>query len=111
MLFFLLAMAMYDIIHAQFVNSTMFACRLDLLELYYSCNDCALVRWFTSFLVLVQLASYGIHTIPKDVRATEELLKSSLVNIWNDLKAKLQTETVCVKPARDGCSTGVARLR
>ncbi|VAH26073.1 unnamed protein product [Triticum turgidum subsp. durum] len=62
-------------------------------------------------LAVDHLASYGIHTIPKDVRATEELLKSSLVDIWNDLKAKLQTETVCVKPACDGCSTGVARLR
>ncbi|KAM3392383.1 hypothetical protein ACQJBY_013486 [Aegilops geniculata] len=62
-------------------------------------------------LAVDHLASYGIHTIPKDVRATEELLKSSLVDIWNDLKTKLQTETVCVKPARDGCSTGVARLR
>uniref|UniRef100_A0A453AKY7 ATP-grasp domain-containing protein n=1 Tax=Aegilops tauschii subsp. strangulata TaxID=200361 RepID=A0A453AKY7_AEGTS len=62
-------------------------------------------------LAVDHLASYGIHTIPKDVRAREELLKSSLVDIWNDLKAKLQTETVCVKPARDGCSTGVARLR
>ncbi|KAE8792118.1 hypothetical protein D1007_33271 [Hordeum vulgare] len=62
-------------------------------------------------LAVDHLASYGIHTIPKDVRATKELLKSSLVDIWNDLKAKLQTETVCVKPARDGCSTGVARLR
>lgn len=31
-------------------------------------------------------------------------------DIWQDLRAKLHTETVCVKPARDGCSTGVARL-
>uniref|UniRef100_A0A0A9E2V9 Uncharacterized protein n=1 Tax=Arundo donax TaxID=35708 RepID=A0A0A9E2V9_ARUDO len=61
-------------------------------------------------LAVEHLTGYGVHTIPKDVRATEEVLKSSLDNIWNDLKAKLQTETVCVKPARDGCSTGVARL-
>lgn len=61
-------------------------------------------------LAVDNLVSYGVRTIPKDVRATEEVLKSSLVDIWNDLKAKLQTETVCVKPARDGCSTGVARL-
>ncbi|RCV14647.1 hypothetical protein SETIT_2G441600v2 [Setaria italica] len=61
-------------------------------------------------LAVEHLTSYGVHTIPKDVRATEEVLKSSLVDIWNELKAKLQTETVCVKPARDGCSTGVARL-
>ncbi|CAN6206535.1 unnamed protein product [Urochloa humidicola] len=61
-------------------------------------------------LAVDHLTSYGVHTIPKDVRATEEVLKSSLVDIWNELKAKLQTETVCVKPARDGCSTGVARL-
>ncbi|KAG0541638.1 hypothetical protein BDA96_02G034200 [Sorghum bicolor] len=63
-----------------------------------------------SSLAVDHLASYGVHTIPKDVRATEEVLKSSLVDIWNELKAKLRTETVCVKPARDGCSTGVARL-
>lgn len=61
-------------------------------------------------LAVDHLTSYGVHTIPKDVRATEEMLKSSLVDIWNGLKTKLQTETVCVKPARDGCSTGVARL-
>ncbi|VAH26076.1 unnamed protein product [Triticum turgidum subsp. durum] len=48
-------------------------------------------------LAVDHLASYGIHTIPKDVRATEELLKSSLVDIWNDLKAKLQTETLIKK--------------
>uniref|UniRef100_A0A0E0QD26 ATP-grasp domain-containing protein n=1 Tax=Oryza rufipogon TaxID=4529 RepID=A0A0E0QD26_ORYRU len=42
---------------------------------------------------LTQLASYGVHTIPKDLRATEEILKSSPDDIWNDLKAKLQTET------------------
>ncbi|PVH65460.1 hypothetical protein PAHAL_2G498100 [Panicum hallii] len=61
-------------------------------------------------LAVEHLTSYGVCTIPKDVRATEEVLKSSLVDIWNELIAKLQTETVCVKPARDGCSTGVARL-
>ncbi|KAG2647743.1 uncharacterized protein LOC120694924 isoform X1 [Panicum virgatum] len=61
-------------------------------------------------LAVDHLTSYGVRTIPKDVRATEEVLKYSLVDIWNGLIAKLQTETVCVKPAHDGCSTGVARL-
>ncbi|KAM0915920.1 hypothetical protein ACQ4PT_010497 [Festuca glaucescens] len=61
-------------------------------------------------LAVDHLASHGIHTIPKDVRASEELLQTSPVDIWNELKTKLQTVTVCVKPARDGCSTGVARL-
>ncbi|WVZ67162.1 hypothetical protein U9M48_016282 [Paspalum notatum var. saurae] len=61
-------------------------------------------------LAVDHLTSHGVRTIPKDVRATEEVLKSSLVDIWDELKTKLQTETVCVKPARDGCSTGVARL-
>ncbi|OEL26382.1 hypothetical protein BAE44_0012600 [Dichanthelium oligosanthes] len=61
-------------------------------------------------LAVDHLIGYGVRTIPKDVRSTEEVLKSSLVDIWNELKAELQTETVCVKPARDGCSTGVARL-
>ncbi|VAH41841.1 unnamed protein product [Triticum turgidum subsp. durum] len=48
-------------------------------------------------LAVDHLASYGIHTIPKDVRATEDLLKSSLADIWIDLKAKLQTETLIQK--------------
>ncbi|KAL6896669.1 hypothetical protein ACP4OV_007241 [Aristida adscensionis] len=61
-------------------------------------------------LAVAHLTSHGVRTIPKDVRTTEDLLRSSLVNVWEDIKAKLQTETVCVKPARDGCSTGVARL-
>ncbi|XP_020108411.1 uncharacterized protein LOC109724127 isoform X1 [Ananas comosus] len=62
-------------------------------------------------LALTHLKSSGVLTIPKDVRSTEELMKSSLAGIWNDLTTKLQSKTLCVKPARDGCSTGVARLR
>lgn len=50
-------------------------------------------------------------TIPKDVRSKEELLNSSPLDIWHDSTTKLKSETLCVKPARDGCSTGVARLR
>lgn len=49
-------------------------------------------------------------TICKEVRNREELLNSPLPDLWHDLTTKLQSETVCVKPARDGCSTGVARL-
>ncbi|KAL0375412.1 UNVERIFIED_CONTAM: D-alanine--D-alanine ligase [Sesamum radiatum] len=41
----------------------------------------------------------------------EDLLKMPLLDIWHDLTSKLGCETLCVKPARDGCSTGVARLR
>ncbi|XP_072974647.1 uncharacterized protein [Typha angustifolia] len=61
-------------------------------------------------LSLSHLSSCGVLTIPKDVRSSEELIKSSVIDIWNELKIKLQSETLCVKPARDGCSTGVARL-
>jgi hypothetical protein len=57
-----------------------------------------------TFLVLMQLTSYGVRTIPKDLRETEDVLESSIADIWKELKEKLQTETVCVKPARDGCS-------
>ncbi|WOL14789.1 hypothetical protein Cni_G23570 [Canna indica] len=60
---------------------------------------------------LGHLTSLGVHTIPKDVRGKEELLNSCLPDTWQDLTAKLQSESLCVKPARDGCSTGVARLR
>lgn len=60
-------------------------------------------------LVLCHLTSSGVLTIPKDVRSKEELLNSSL-DIWHDLTTKLKSKTLCVKPARDGCSTGVARL-
>ncbi|KAJ0978329.1 hypothetical protein J5N97_013803 [Dioscorea zingiberensis] len=62
-------------------------------------------------LSLGHLTSMGVLTIPKDVRSKEELLSSPIPDIWHDLTTKLQSETLCVKPARDGCSTGVARLR
>lgn len=63
------------------------------------------------FHVNWQLADSGVYTIPKDVRKKHELFTSSLPDIWNDLITKLGSETLCIKPARDGCSTGVARLR
>lgn len=59
----------------------------------------------------MQLAGSGLLTIPKDARSKEELLNASIPNIWHDLCTNLQSESLCVKPARDGCSTGVARLR
>ncbi|KAL0347535.1 UNVERIFIED_CONTAM: D-alanine--D-alanine ligase [Sesamum calycinum] len=62
-------------------------------------------------LSLQHLADSGVLTITKDVRRKEDLLKMPLLDIWHDLTSKLGCETLCVKPARDGCSTGVARLR
>lgn len=61
-------------------------------------------------LLYEQLADLGILTISKNVKKKEELLRMPALNIWHDLTSKLQCETLCVKPARDGCSTGVARL-
>lgn len=61
-------------------------------------------------LALNHLANLGVLTIKKDVRRKEDLLNMSIPDIWHDLTSKLQCETICVKPARDGCSTGVARL-
>ncbi|KAL3536586.1 hypothetical protein ACH5RR_005047 [Cinchona calisaya] len=61
-------------------------------------------------LALKNLKDFGVLTINKDVRTKGDLLKIPVVDIWKDLTANLQTETLCVKPARDGCSTGVARL-
>ncbi|KZV17159.1 hypothetical protein F511_29466 [Dorcoceras hygrometricum] len=60
---------------------------------------------------LQHLADHGVLTISKDVRRKDDLLKMPVINIWNELTSKLQSGTLCVKPARDGCSTGVARLR
>ncbi|KAL6584634.1 hypothetical protein OROMI_003923 [Orobanche minor] len=37
-------------------------------------------------------------------------MKISTVEIWNGLTSKLRSESLCVKPAKDGCSTGVRRL-
>ncbi|KAF5176620.1 D-alanine--d-alanine ligase [Thalictrum thalictroides] len=62
-------------------------------------------------LALSHLANLGVLTIQKDVRRKEELLSMPILDIWLDLTEKLQSETLCIKPARDGCSTGVARLR
>ncbi|KAI3474259.1 hypothetical protein Pfo_029981 [Paulownia fortunei] len=61
-------------------------------------------------LALQHLAAYGVLTITKDVRRKEDLLKMPPLDIWHELTSKLRSETLCVKPARDGCSTGVARL-
>ncbi|KAK1393828.1 D-alanine--D-alanine ligase [Heracleum sosnowskyi] len=55
-------------------------------------------------------SDFGVLTINKDVRSKEDLLNMPIISIWNELTSKLQCETLCVKPARDGCSTGVARL-
>ncbi|KAK4771280.1 hypothetical protein SAY87_031812 [Trapa incisa] len=62
-------------------------------------------------LALNHLEDYGILTIKKEVWNKKELLCKSAVDIWKDITLKLQCETICIKPARDGCSTGVARLR
>ncbi|CAK9153749.1 unnamed protein product [Ilex paraguariensis] len=61
-------------------------------------------------LALKNLAERGVLTINKDVWKKEDLLDMPTPDIWHDLTSKLLCETLCVKPARDGCSTGVARL-
>ncbi|KAM7264723.1 hypothetical protein ACFE04_002406 [Oxalis oulophora] len=61
-------------------------------------------------LALSHLSDMGVLTINKDVWRKDDLLAQPAMNIWNDLRSKLQCETLCIKPARDGCSTGVARL-
>ncbi|CAL9778042.1 unnamed protein product [Musa acuminata subsp. burmannicoides] len=61
-------------------------------------------------LSLSQLTSLGVLTIPKVVRRKEELLNSYVPDTWQALTSELQSRSLCVKPARDGCSTGVARL-
>lgn len=61
-------------------------------------------------LALNHLEKFGVLTINKKVLRKEDLLNAPVHDIWHDLTSKLQSETLCVKPARDGCSTGVARL-
>ncbi|XP_050383499.1 uncharacterized protein LOC126800223 [Argentina anserina] len=61
-------------------------------------------------VALKHLSDLGVLTINKDLRRKDELLSAPIPNVWHELTSKLQCETLCVKPARDGCSTGVARL-
>ncbi|XP_057435324.1 uncharacterized protein LOC130728018 isoform X2 [Lotus japonicus] len=61
-------------------------------------------------VALKHLANFGVLTINKDVRRKDDLFDKPITDIWHDLTQKLQCETLCVKPTRDGCSTGVARL-
>ncbi|XP_058737118.1 uncharacterized protein LOC131609444 isoform X1 [Vicia villosa] len=56
------------------------------------------------------LASSGVLTINKEVWQREDLSDKPINDIWHELTEKLQCETLCIKPAKDGCSTGVARL-
>nr|WDA42971.1 D-alanine--D-alanine ligase [Fagopyrum tataricum] len=61
-------------------------------------------------LALQHLTEYGVLTIKKEVLQRNDLISSSIGGTWHDLTSKLHSEALCVKPARDGCSTGVARL-
>ncbi|KAK9054895.1 hypothetical protein SSX86_025974 [Deinandra increscens subsp. villosa] len=61
-------------------------------------------------LAVKHLTDVGVLTINKEVRRKEDLVNSSNSDVWHEVVSKLQCETVCIKPARDGCSTGVARL-
>ncbi|KAK7339998.1 hypothetical protein VNO77_20689 [Canavalia gladiata] len=61
-------------------------------------------------VALKHLANSGVLTINKDIRQKDDLFNKPVNDIWHDLTLKLQCETLCVKPAKDGCSTGVARL-
>ncbi|XP_014497814.1 uncharacterized protein LOC106759248 isoform X1 [Vigna radiata var. radiata] len=61
-------------------------------------------------VALKHLANSGVLTINKDVRQKADLYNKSINDTWHDLTSKLQCQTLCVKPAKDGCSTGVARL-
>ncbi|XP_021289787.1 uncharacterized protein LOC110420741 [Herrania umbratica] len=61
-------------------------------------------------LALNHLGEMGVLTINKDVKRKEDLPKMPILQTWHDLTSKLECETLCIKPARDGCSTGVARL-
>ncbi|KAJ7516886.1 hypothetical protein O6H91_21G003100 [Diphasiastrum complanatum] len=67
---------------------------------------------------LDHLTSSGILTACKEVYNVVDLLEAfssdkSMLNVeeqWKRLIMKLQATSICVKPAADGCSTGVARL-
>ncbi|XP_076902975.1 uncharacterized protein LOC143557897 [Bidens hawaiensis] len=61
-------------------------------------------------LAVKHLTNLGVLTINKEVRRKEDLVNSSNHDVWREVVSKLKCETVCIKPARDGCSTGVARL-
>ncbi|KAK4268487.1 hypothetical protein QN277_025140 [Acacia crassicarpa] len=61
-------------------------------------------------LALKHLGNSGVLTINKEVRGISELLNKPTDDIWHELTSKLLCKTLCVKPAKDGCSTGVARL-
>ncbi|KAG4992889.1 hypothetical protein JHK87_026346 [Glycine soja] len=61
-------------------------------------------------VALKHLANSGVLTINKDVRQKDDLSNKPINDTWHDLTRKLQCQTLCVKPAKDGCSTGVARL-
>jgi hypothetical protein len=62
----------------------------------------------------MQLKDRGIFSAAKRVFPTGELLQILSQNgtnsLWSTLLRELDCTHVCVKPAADGCSTGVARL-
>lgn len=61
-------------------------------------------------MICEQLSCQGIYTATKSVRGINELVQEG-DHMWAKLRKELQGKDICVKPASDGCSTGVARLR
>ncbi|WZY72644.1 hypothetical protein YC2023_004884 [Brassica napus] len=59
---------------------------------------------------LSHLSEFGVQTISNEVKRTDDIIHESIPAIWDELITKFKCLTLCVKPARDGCSTGVARL-
>ncbi|KAG9137893.1 hypothetical protein Leryth_021187 [Lithospermum erythrorhizon] len=59
---------------------------------------------------LKHLAESGVLTMNKEVHKIRDLAGMPISDIWQELTSQLNSKTLCVKPARDGCSTGVARL-
>eukprot|EP00249_Psilotum_nudum_P012294 c23702_g1_i1 orf=265-3186(+) len=61
---------------------------------------------------LAHLSSEGVHTTPKEVWDRLDVLErlENIEEFWEILQMSLNAASICVKPASDGCSTGVARL-
>ncbi len=68
---------------------------------------------FATATAIKNLKITGVDSIASISTPTSELIgsnKTEIENFWCNLKNKLETKTIIVKPREDGCSTGIVNL-
>ncbi|KAG5550708.1 hypothetical protein RHGRI_015610 [Rhododendron griersonianum] len=107
----------HDLLASDYLNSYVVLLRLassGVARVLYSFNLVSIVHGGIGEDGTLQslLEAEGVPYTGPGIMASKTCMDkvATSVALDHELTAKLQCETLCIKPARDGCSTGVARL-